>query len=59
MVTHGHKTQNAFDMDKKILLESQLQKTVGTDAVMFHHNIQFYLVVGLFTHSKTSALANK
>ena len=44
---------------KTILLESQLQKTVGTEPVMFHHIIQFYLAVGLFTQSKTSALANK
>ena len=44
---------------KTILLESQLQKTVGTEPVMFHHIIQFYLAVGLFTQSETSALANK
>ena len=44
---------------KTILLESQLQKTVGTEPVMFHHIIQFYLAVGLFAQSKTSALANK
>ena len=44
---------------KTILLESQLQKTVGTEPVMFHHIIQFYLAVGLFTQSKTSALDNK
>ena len=44
---------------KTILLESQLQKTVGTEPVMFHHIINFYLAVGLLTQSKTSALANK
>ena len=43
---------------KTILLESQLQKTVGTEPVMFHHIIQFYLAVGLFTQSQTSALVS-
>ena len=37
---------------KTILLESQLQNTVGTEPVMFHHIIQFYLAVGLFTSAE-------
>ncbi len=39
---------------KTFQLESQLRKTVGTE-----HIIHFYLAIGLFTQSKTSALANK
>ena len=44
---------------KTFQLESQLRKTAGTEPIMFHYIIHLYLAVGLFTQSKTSALANK
>ena len=48
-----------FDINEKYQLKSQHQITVGKKVVIFLSYFHFYMVVGVLTQSKCSALGNK
>ena len=49
---------SVLEMNEKYQLKPQHQITVGKELVVLSYFFQFYMVVGLLTQSKISALGN-